>query len=481
MRITTLALLGLGLGLSQVAGCRDSGDGDRPDADVNPDTPPDTADGSVRIQDVQSDSMAVGTLVKVKGVVVTAIDAFGMRTGDLFVQDPAGGPFSGVKVFNAPLDQVAMLAVGDLVDIEGAAKDEFVINGDTSGRKLTELKPASQGSMRITKKGTGAVPAPVMVDAAAISLMDKAARDAEWEKWEGVLITVTKARQIGAFRTFGGGAPDQGEFRISGFARVQSSLAELPATNAFGRCYEKITGIGDYAFNDLVLPRSTADIVEGGTGCRPLSTSAAAAQTQASPEAADLMNVFVTARDDIGTSKGIWVSDSLTAAANNGVFVFTGATLAANLVVGATVSVQGTIDEYDQAQAGMPVMGDTVTEVTGGTPVLVAAPTAQPTPAVVSPGTLSDIGATGEPYEGVLVQVNLVKVTAAQSGGKFELTANDGSKVIMDDEAFVPMIAPTVGTCYGSVVGVMHVQPFDNVRTINPRMLADLVLGMGCN
>jgi predicted extracellular nuclease len=483
MRITTLALLGLGfgLGLSQVAGCRDGGNGDQVDAGVDPDAPPgDTGDGSVRIQDVQSDSMPVGTLVKVKGVVVTAIDEFGARTGDLFVQDPAGGPFSGVKVFMAPLDQVAMLAVGDLVDIEGAAKDEFRITGAT--RTLTELKPASQGSMRITKKGTGAVPAPAVVDAAAISLLDKAARDAEWEKWEGVLITVTNARQTGPFGTFSGGAPDQGEFRISGLARVQSSLAKLPATNAFGKCYERVTGLGDYAFNDLVLPRSEADIVEGGTGCRPLSTSAVAAQTQVSPEAADLTNVFVTARDDIGTSsKGIWVADSLTAAPNNGIFVFTGANLAANLVVGATVSVQGTIDEFDLAQTGMPLMGDTVTEVTGGTPVLVAAPTVPPTPMVVAPGTLSDIGAPGEAYEGVLVQVDTVKVTAAQTGGKFELTANDGSKIIMDDESFVPTVAPTVGTCYGSVVGVMHVQPFDNVRTINPRMLADLVLGMGCN
>ncbi len=479
MRITILALLALGL---FTAACRGGDGGD--DAPIDPDAPPTTdtpTSTDVRIQDIQSANVREGDVVTVKGVVVTAIDTFGSRTGDLYIQEPDGGEFSGVKVFGAPLDQVAMLAVGDLIDIEGAEKDEFAINGDMSMRAVTELKPVAGGMMRITKRGTGTVPAPVMVDAAAISLMDKAGRDAEWEKWEGVLITVINARQTGAFRTFGGGAADQGEFRISGLARVQSSLVALPATNAFGKCYDRVTGIGDYAFNDLVLPRTADDIAEGGTGCRPLSTSALAAQTQVKPEAADLTNVFVTARDDIGTSKGIWVADSLAAAVNNGVFVFTGNMLAADLVVGATVSVQGTIDEFDLGMSGQPPVGDTVTEVTGGTPVLVAAPGALPTPVVVAPGILSDIGAPGEAYEGVLVQVNTVKVTQALTNGKIELTANDNTKIIMDDEAFALPTPPAVGTCYGSVTGVMHVQLTDDIRTINPRGLIDLVVGAGCN
>jgi predicted extracellular nuclease len=477
MRITTLAWLGLGLGLS-LGACRGGGGDDNPDAAMV-----DAVKDEFRIQDVQSDTMAVGTAVKVKGVVVTAIDKWGPASvGDIWVQDPAGGPFSGVKVFRPPVDQVAMLEVGDLVDIEGAQKDEFAITSDMSGRKLTELKQVTGGMMTITKMGKGRVPDPVTVDAAAISMMDKAGRDAEWEKWEGVLITVVNARQTGAFRTFGAGGADQGEFRISGFARVQSSLTMLPTDNAFGVCYDRITGIGDYAFNDLVLPRSTADFVSGGTGCRAMSTTVVAAQTQTKPEVANLTNVFVTARDDIGTSKGIWVADALAAAPNNGVYVFTGSTLAANLVVGATVNVQGSVEEFDIAPAGMQPMGDAVTEVTGATPALVAAPGGTlPTPVVVAPATLSDLGGAGEAYEGVLVQVSTVKVTASLGSGKIELTANDGSKIIMDDESFAPATAPAVGTCYESVIGVMHVQLTDNIRTINPRAVTDLVNGTGCN
>lgn len=487
MQFKTLAWLGLALSL---VACRGTGgNGGGPDGggggggeDGGVDAPSiDAPAGPPRIQDVQSDKVKPGDAVKLKGVVVTAIDAFGARTGDMWIEDPAGGEFSGVKVFGAPLDQVALLALGDVIDIEGAVKDEFALTTDTSGRKVTELKPASSGSMVITKRGAGTVPAPVIVDAAAISLLDKAGRDAEWEKWEGVLITLINARQTGAFRSFGPGT-DQTEFRISGFARVQSVLAALPPSTAFGVCYDRVTGVGDYFFNDLVLPRSTDDVVAGGAGCRPMSTTVGGVQTQVSPEIADLTNVYVTARDDVGTSKGVWVADALAAEVTHGAYVLIGSALAPELAVGATVNVQGTVAEFDVAPTGGVVSGDTVTEVSSGTITVVAAPGATlPTPIVAAPATLSDIGAAGEPYEGVLVQVATVKVTAALANGRYELTANDQSKIILDQEAFAFATAPVVGTCYDTVTGVMHVQVTDNVRTLNPRALTDVVEGTGCN
>ncbi len=140
--------------------------------------------------------------------------------------------------------------------------------------------------------------------------------------------------------------------------------------------------------------------------------------------------------------------------------------------------MQGTVDEFDVS----PAAGDAVTEITNGTVTVVAGPgTTLPTPLVVAPATLSAIGAAGEPYEGVLVQVTTVKLTASLMNGKYELTANDQSKIIIDDEAFAFTTAPTVGTCYASVTGVMHVQLTDNIRTLNPRDLTDLVPGTGCN
>lgn len=479
MRLTNLALLSTGL-LFALFACR--GGGDSGDDAPMPDAPP---SGPVTIMQIQNEAMPVGTAVEVRGVVVTAIDTYGERTGDFFVQDPAGGAFSGIKVFAAPVDQVAALAVGDVVDITNAEKDEFALTSDTSNppRKVTELKGAAGGMMTVTKKGAGTVPAPAAVDAKAIAAMTKAEREAEWEKWEGVLIKVTNARQHAAKRAFDNTAPgdDAYEFRITGVARVQSGLAALNDDSAFGVCYESITGIGDYFFNDLVLPRAPADIVSGGSGCNPMTTSIVMTQTGTNTEVADLTNVVVTAVDLLGDkTKGYWVADNAQGALNNGVYVFTGETIPTGIAVGATINLQSAVDEFDRGSNGGPPMGDTITQLVSATHTAVSTGAAV-LPLTATAAQVSDIGATGEAYEGVYVQLLNVKVTNANAGaGKVELTDNAGGKVIMDNDIF-EWTAPLVNKCYSSLSGIMNVQIFDNIRTLNPRNTLDFVDGAACN
>ena len=64
----------------------------RSDSNNNTDGNPGGGDGSsgtsVTIQMVQDDSMAPGTPVTLRGVVVTAIDTFGAKTGDFWVEEP---------------------------------------------------------------------------------------------------------------------------------------------------------------------------------------------------------------------------------------------------------------------------------------------------------------------------------------------------------------------------------------------------------
>jgi len=211
------------------------------------------------------------------------------------------------------------------------------------------------------------------------------------------------------------------------------------------------------------------------------------------PEVVDLMDVVVTAVDNVGNSKGFWVADALQGAQHNGVFVFIGGnattpgTIPAGVVVGAKVSVQGAVDEFDLGNMGQPPVGDTVTEIINPVVSNIQAPSGLPTPATTATvADLSNIGAAGEPWEGVLVQVGPVKVTNTNAGqGKVELTDNNGAKIIADDESFVfnPTTGSTVtlGTCYATFTGAMHVQVNDDIRTINPRSLADLVVGTGCN
>ncbi len=487
-RLTNLALLSTGLVFALFA-CR--GGGGSGDDTPMPDGP---IGGSVKVKDVQNDMMPKGTAVELHGVVVTAIDAFGDRTGDLWVEDADGGAFSGVKVFAAPLDQVAGLAVGDVVDVTNAEKDEFALTSDMSGRTVTEVKGAGGGMLTITKKGTGTVPAPEVVDAKMLATLDKTAREAEWEKWEGVLIKVTNARELAAPRTFGSmPGVDSHEFRITGIARVQSVLADLNADADFGVCYDSITGVGDYFFNDLVLPRQTSDIVSGGTGCNPMATTVVQAQTTTGAELAKLTNVVVIARDDLGTTtKGYWVADSATAAVNNGVYVFTGSMAApAMFTVGAVVDVQGFMSEFDVNGANMtPPSGDTLTELTvDGTALgTFKSAGAAPTPLTVTADQVSPIGAAGEPYEAVLVKINTIKVNNnALGNNKVELIDNNGNKLVMDDDVFagysptMTAMVPANGTCFSSLIGVMSVQLNDDTRTINPRSAADMVVGAGCN
>ena len=303
---------------------------------------------------------------------------------------------------------------------------------------------------------------------------------------------MTNARQISATSTFGSNpGPDSNEFRATGFVRVQSALAELPAEAEFGVCYEGITGVGDYFFNWIVAPRTAADLVTGGTGCLPMATSVVALQSSATtPEVVDLTNVVVTARDEIGaTSKGFWVADALLGAAHNGVYVFTrDMTPDAGLVIGARVNIRGGVEEFDLNGPNMtPPMGDTITEVVNPIISNITAPAGLPVPATTaSVAVLSDITAVGEPWEGVLVRIGPVKVTNTNAGqGKVELTDNNGATILADDESFVfnPQTGSTIamGNCYSTFTGVMHVQVVDNVRTINPRALTDIVAAPNAN
>jgi len=473
-----LSILLASLSLSLLA-CRGGGGGGGGDDQPPIDTPP---GGQTHIQDVQNDNMPKGTAVSLTGVIVTAIDAFGARTGDLWVEEPGGGEFSGIKVFGAPLDQVAQLQPGDIVDITNAEKDEFALSSDTSGRTVTELKGAAGGMMTITKTGTGTVPSPETVDAVAIdALPDQAAKDAEWEKWEGVLINVTNARQLTALTPFGGGAEDQFAFDATGGLTVETVLADLSTVNAVGTCYQTLGGIGDYFFDYLLLPRATGDLVPGGTGCSA-EQNATVAQIQmgTTTGSVTMKNVFVTARDDVPTSKGVWVADSLTGAQFNGVFVFTGANLDAALVVGAKVDVNGTVQEFD---VGNPKVGDTVTEIgqatvtlVDGTPGTVVADTSS------TAGVIGDI-TNGEPFEGVLVKVTKVKVTNNNLGNnKIEFTDNNGGKIVLDDDLFLTGSFPTFanGDCR-DLTGVMHLQLTDNIRTLLARDAADIKTATGCN
>ena len=456
-------------------GCR----GDDTTGDDQPGMDSGSNAGDVTIQEIQNDAMASGTAVELRGVVITAIDNFGDRTGDMFVSEPEGGAFSGVKVFGVSVADLALLQVGDLVDITNAEKHEAcnaaapcgsVVFDDNAS--ITEVQGVTAGALTVTKVGTGAIPTPAVVDAKAVqALATKAERVAEWEKWEGVLIKVTNARQLSEAANFGSGTgPDSKEFRITGVARVQSVLTDMPTSAVAGTCYDSVTGIGDFFFNNLVLPRSEADFVSAGTGCNPIAESIQALQTATTvPEMVRLTDVYVAAVSF--NKKNLWVSTSLTASANNGVYVFRGTgsstmNLPDTVVAGAKVSILGSAEEFDGLDGG-----DTITQVTTPTITVTAAPAGQVTPVTGQTVTSLLAPTTGEPYESVLVTLTNVKVnTVGMMANNFitDVAQYPGNVAFKADDDIYRFVTADADACYASITGFWSYNGFANTYLFIP-------------
>ncbi len=491
---------------------------------------------SVTIQQVQNDAMPPGTPVSLQGVVVTAIDSYGAKTGDFWVEDPAGGAFSGVHVFGAPVAMVAALALGDVVTITGAQKAEFALASDTTGRTLTELEPVSGGAIAIAKTGTGAVPAPMVVDALAVGqLPTQAARDAEWEKWEGVLITVNHVSALDAPVCVGTACTDPTlqDFDVTGQLEIESSLAAFPAVGP--GCLASVTGVEDYFFSYLLLPRTTAELVTGGTGCPAAEAAAgtsigtcgdgidndgngftdcldlgcevgANAWLGATCGASDAMcgcsanfptnsatavNAAATVpatpivmHDQFVTgvsTKGYWISDSLTAASGNSLFVFQGSAPA--VTAGQKLAtVQGIVKAYNPS---VTTGASTILELnfatagaatTGGAAV----------PLVQTAGVVGGLS-SGKPFASALVQLANVKVKSIGLFDQVTLVDNTNTTITMDDDAFqyyggtsAAPATPAVGTCFKTLTGFMDLTTSDTastieVRSINPRGASDMI------
>jgi hypothetical protein len=533
MRFTKFPAVGVLFGLSFFAACRS-------DNKVNPDGPGgtgiDTGDGKLHtIQEVQNDANAVKTPVELHGVIVTAVDKFGTRNGEVWVEDPKGGPFSGVAVFGAPLTQVANLAVGDIVDITNAVKSEFIITGDMLS--ITELVAPTGGMMTITKTGTGAALAPMVVDALAIGVKaTDAERNADWEQWEGVLITVKNvaAGNVPSCIKSKGVCTDVDSFPITGVVKVESGLAAFPAAGVQnGDCFASVTGIVDYAFGYLIYHRTTDEIVTGGTQC-PSETSTgptnlctdgldndgdsfkdctdfdcevgpgawlggatctpAAAMCGCSANLAATMGVnkvdtgttgAVLLHDVIVTAvgaTGFWVADAAPAAQRGGVFVFTKTAPDASIVIGAQLAtLQGIVSVFNASKLPNTRSAISINRPTAGAPTASGAtlvPISNSSASVLADVTM------GEPFAGSLVQLTHLKVKAVDTTTHVTTLVDDTNVTIkMANHALADFgaAAPAVDDCYTSLTGVMDFDTLDpQTRTINPTIEGDLVKGSGC-
>ncbi len=195
------------------------------------------------IADIQSsvsggdDSAFVGQSVAVQGIVT------GIYGSLFFVQEPAGGPWSGIAVFQ----RGHRVAEGDAVQISGVVAEYY---------DLTQIEPTKIEIL----SSANPLPAPV----------ELTAKTAAREEWEGVLVRVRDLTVTAA--------PNQhGEWRVkdaSGSLLVDDKGVAYDAQ--LDQAITVLTAIVDHAFGSYrLIPRSLDDITattpspatgEGGGG-----------------------------------------------------------------------------------------------------------------------------------------------------------------------------------------------------------------------
>jgi hypothetical protein len=485
------------------------------------------AGNAVKIQDVQSDAMPPGTPVTLIGKVVTAVDGYGARTGDLWVEEPEGGPMSGVHVYKADPTVVSTLKPGDIVNVTNCVKANFALMTDTSGRTEVELEPPMSGAMvTVTKTGTGTVPAPATVDALAIGKMPDPDRSNQWKMWDGVLVTVNNVSQVSSVAQVGGKTPDPTlqKFNITGVALVESDLAAFPTTGlGFNSCLASVTGVVSYFFDYQILNRSTAEIVTGGSNCPPpensvalcsdsidndgngytdcmdnnciiltgsamcratTTISAVDSAADANPMAPTLpagmpvgvelgnggnADVYITA---ISTSmKDVWVATNKQAGADGGMDIYMGGLALPNgAVVGARVDVIGSLKAYNN-----DTQGETLPELQGLQMTVSAAPNGPGITAVTtqSAATLT-VAATGRPYVGSMVTLPNVKIVSApdpanHNNAMLSSTPNGGTTATMFEAAAdAHVLTGAAGTCYLTMTGIWTYDVYNNTYALEP-------------
>lgn len=448
----------------------------------------------------------VGAGVRVVGVLVTAVDTFEEngaghgRTSDVWVADPAGGPWSGVQVVMPSVTTCAgqtMLGLGDTVDLEGVVREDADPT-DGSGRSVTQIIDATI-TCRTHGDGTGPAAAPI-ADATTL------ANDAMAEPWEGVVIQLSSIDAIGATDTMGSqtlrNAPpmDDDLFHYVGTRRDH---------------FDAIRGVFTYEIGRWeLLPRAMSDVVPGtprmiedGAGawacadgadsdadgaidCADVDCVGSAFCAGATITVQDLQDTTHAAHPTVGaaialvgpltvtsidafaemTGAGylgsVVVQDaSATDPRFSGVHVFVPRVEACGtaLALGDQVYVAGTYAEY-------AATGDsgTRTEIDNGIVSCRTAGTALAPTAIAMPASLA-AAATAEPYEGVLVSIGGVSVTMpAGTYGRFQVTGG----VYVDDDVYRATVAN--GDALSAVIGVLT---YSFGYQIEPRMASDVVVG----
>jgi len=428
---------------------------------------------AMTIYDVQQGKFPVKTVVTIKGVVVTSPVHVNGGRGTVFVEELAGGEYSGIALDLDPSVVAALDAPpGSVVDFTGTYNEQF------GNSVISVLGPAD-----IAVVDTAAIPEPAVVDAGDIRTDGALA-----ENYEGVLVQIQAALVTDP-------TPALGQFEVEGGARVSDfflfDLGQSPKPK-LGQVYASITGpLLTADKQSLLVPRSLDDLDEGGgdttgdtttgdttTGDTTTTTGDTSSTTDgttgepptgiyAIQQGVYNLGDLVVLEGVIATSgptlnkKGFFVQEP-GGGPYSGLFIFNSKDLF-DVTAGDVLTIAGTYTEFN-GLSELSVPGAANLMKTGTAPV--------PAPALVTSAEVATGGLKSEEYEGVLIQIQNAKVSAPVDGAN-EFIVDNALRV--DDLFFAPANwpKPMIGDAYTSIVGPLTFT--SNNFKIVPRSAIDLV------
>jgi hypothetical protein len=197
---------------------------------------------SIRALQDESNSAhpVMDTRVRLSGVIVTAVQTMGDDEGSFWVQDPLGGPYSGILIY-VPPEKVGIYTVvpGESLVLNGVYKEYF----DVSEVVLDTIETQTPGEE----------PPPTELSPGEI-----ATGGTLGEAFEGVLVRVSSLTVVSENPDV---PMDFGEFMVNGDLRIDDQLYRLTPRPPIDTSITYIIGVHHHAFaNYKLLPRSALDI-----------------------------------------------------------------------------------------------------------------------------------------------------------------------------------------------------------------------------
>lgn len=441
-----------------VAGCGALNNGSGDDTP----TPTPTPGNAVTIFDIQDATAEnhpeIDTEVYVEGVLISAVIPDEDRT-HLFLQDKAGGDYSGIYVYDQNGVAPTGLQIGDEVNIS-ATYTEF--NGASQLVLSTDI-----GTIDVVNTG-GTLPFTSVSSADLGTINTSGARAAALE---GVLVQID-----GDVEVANPSVNNFGEFTVSNGSDEllvdDYIFADAEVGRSAGEQLTNLRGVLYFAFDEFKLePRNTDDIPAGEVS--PVTVQDIQDTGSPNHPGADspvkLEAVVVTALPDSTCNlSGFWVADPA-GGTYSGILIYDpNDTAPADLAVGDELTIEGTYVEFnDKSEISLQQSG-TVTRTNTGVAI----------PAAEQVAEMDFETAGTEPYEGVLVAIpmsgQLSVFDEPNQYGEFTVSDDNGATTLMLDDCIYADadVGATQGAVVDSLTGIVDYS-FGSFK-VEPRSAADI-------